>query len=74
MVDDETVVSTAAEAAEDVIFSRYRRSEIDDYDVTVSFEEGVLEIDVYVDGPGDDDQLAEDAALAARGAVDRLFS
>jgi hypothetical protein len=69
------VVRTAAQAAEDVVFSRYDRSDIEDLDVTVSFEDGLLEIDVYLDatGPGDPDQVADDAALAARAAVDELL-
>lgn len=70
------VVETAAAAAEDVIFSRCSRSDVSDLDVTVSFEDGILEVDVYLDAEGDGestDQLAEDAALAARGAVDDLL-
>jgi hypothetical protein len=72
--DDETIVRTAARAAETVVFSRYSRSDVADLDVTVSFEDGVLEVDVYLDAPsGDPEQVAEDAALAARGAVDDLL-
>ncbi|MFC4248788.1 DUF3194 domain-containing protein [Natribaculum luteum] len=73
---DETVVETAAEAAEGVIFSRYKQSAVRDFDVTVSFEEGVLEVDVYLNAPDDErdpEQVADDAALAARQAVDDLF-
>lgn len=76
-VDETEVVQTAVDAAEDVIFSRYRRTELRDIDVTVTFEDGILDIDVYLDGPeetADPAQVAEDAALAARGAVDDLFS
>ena len=69
----ETVVTEAAEAAEAVVFSRYKRSEVRDLDVTVTFEAGHLELDVYIDAPGDDEQVANDAVLAARAAVDRLF-
>ena len=74
--DDETVVETAADAATDVVFSRFQTSEVEDVDVTVSFTDGVLEVDVYLnapDGDADEDRVAEDAALAARGAVDDLF-
>ncbi len=73
--DDAEVVRTAAQAAEDVVFSRYDRSELDDVDVTVSFEDGVLEVDVYLDAEGrpDPERVADDAALAARGAVDDLL-
>ncbi len=73
--DDAEVVRTAAQAAEDVVFSRYDRSEIDDLDVTVTFDDGILEVDVYLHAGGrqDPDQVADDAALAARGAVDDLL-
>ena len=75
---DETVVQTAADAAEGVIFSQYKQSDVRDYDVTVVFEDGVLEVDVYLNVPEDDDeadpeQVADDAALTARQAVDELF-
>lgn len=71
-----TVVDTASDAAEDVIRSRFDRSAIEDYDVTVTFEDGILEVDVYInapDGDASEDRVADDAALAARGAVDDLF-
>ena len=77
MADDETVVQTAAEAAEGVIFSRYRQSDVTDFDVTVTFEDGVLDVDVYVNAPeagADESTVADDAALAARAAVDDLFA
>ncbi|WIV65735.1 DUF3194 domain-containing protein [Natrialbaceae archaeon AArc-T1-2] len=73
---DETVVETAAEAAEGLIFSRYKQSDVRDMDVTVTFEDGVLEVDVYLDAPDDDvdpERVADDAALAARAAVDDLL-
>jgi Protein of unknown function (DUF3194) len=71
---DEEVVRTAAEAAEGLIFSRYRRSEVDDLDVTVRFEDGVLEVDVYLNVEDDEaEQVAEEAVLAAESAVDDLF-
>jgi len=73
--DDAAVVRTAARAAEDVVFSRYDRAEIDDLDVTVTFEDGILEVDVYLDADGrrDPGRVADDAALAARAAVDDLL-
>ncbi|WP_435159584.1 DUF3194 domain-containing protein [Haladaptatus sp. DFWS20] len=77
MVSDEVVVQTAAEAAEDVIFSRIKQSQVKDFDVTVTFEEGVLDVDVYVNAPDanrDEEKVANDAALAARAAVDELFA
>ena len=73
---DEAVVQTAADAAEGVVFSQYKQSAVRDLDVTVTFEEGVLEVDVYLDAPeetADPEQVADDAALAAREAVDDLF-
>jgi hypothetical protein len=76
-VDDTEVVQTAAAAAESVIFSRYSRSAVRDFDITATFEDGTLEIDVYLDVPEDRqdaEQVAEDAVLAARSAVDDLFA
>ena len=73
---DEEVVQTAATAAEDVIFERYKQSAVRDLDVTVTFEEGMLEVDVYLNAPdeeADPDRVADDAARAARDAVDDLF-
>jgi len=58
------------------VFSRVDAAGIDDYDVTVSFEDGVLDVDVYVNAPdatADESAVADDAALAARAAVDELF-
>jgi hypothetical protein len=70
-VPDRAVVQAAAEAAENVIFSRYDRGDVRDFDVTVSFEDRVLEVDVYLDASGGDpDRVADDAALAARSAAD----
>jgi hypothetical protein len=75
---DEEVVQTAAEAAEGVVFARYRQSDVDDLDVTVTFEDGVLEVDVYLNAPATDDgtdpeTVADEAARTARDAVDDLF-
>jgi len=74
---DATVVETAAEAAESVIFSRFDDAQIEDYDVSVSFEDAILEVDVYVLAPeasADEERVADDAALAAQSAVDDLFA
>ncbi len=76
MPTDDEVVETASTAAEDVVFSRYDVSAVEDLDVTVTFENGVLDVDVYVNAPDsrqDEAQVADDAALAARAAVDDLF-
>ena len=73
---DEEVVQTAATAAEDVMFERSKQSAVRDLDVTVTFEEGILEVDVYLNAPdeeADPDRVADDAARAARDAVDDLF-
>jgi hypothetical protein len=75
MAGDE-VVRTAADAAESVIFSRFDVDEVDDFDVTVTFADDVLKVDVYLnapDGRADADRVADDAALAARAAVDDLL-
>ncbi|MFC6975615.1 DUF3194 domain-containing protein [Halomicroarcula sp. GCM10025709] len=76
MPTDDEVVETAAKAAEDVVFSRFDIGEIEDIDVTVTFEDGVLDVAVYVNAPDarlDEGRVADDAALAARAAVDDLF-
>ena len=75
MPTDEEVVETASDAAEGIVFSRYKQSEVRDLDVTVTFEDGVLDVDVYLNAPDDPDpeRVAEDAALAGRAAVDDLF-
>jgi hypothetical protein len=75
MVSDERAVNAAVEAAESVIFSRYDRSELDDLDIAVNFEAGTLEVDVYVNAPAAEDAgtVADEAALAARDAVDDLL-
>ena len=73
---DDEVVEAASDAAEGLVLSRYRQSEIDDLDVTVRFEDGVLEVDVYLNAPDDTEdpeQVAEDAVRAAEAAVDELF-
>lgn len=68
--DEESIVQTAADAAEDVVFAEYRAVEIDDLDITVRFEDATLEVDVYLHAPGDAERVADDAARAARRAVD----
>lgn len=76
MPTDREVVETAAKAAEGLVLDRLRSSDIDDLDVTITFEDGILEVDVYVHAPNADadvDQVVDDAALAAQDAVDELF-
>lgn len=76
MPTDDEIVQTAAEAAEGLIFARLKNSTVKDFDVTVEFEDGVLDVDVYLNAPeaDDEDEIAEDAALAAQSAVDELFA
>lgn len=77
MPTDEAVVETAAEAAEGLVLDRLKTSDVDDLDITVTFEDGVLDVDVYVRAPDADadvEQVADDAALAAQAAVDDLFA
>jgi hypothetical protein len=76
--DDAEVVRTAAEAAEGAVFAHYRKSAVRDLDVTVSFEDGRLSVDVYLN-PGDDadpdpEAVVEEAVAAAESAVDDLFA
>ena len=76
--DDAEVVDTASAAATDLIFSHYAQSAVRDLDVTVTFQSGVLDVDVYLnvpdsaDGPNPE-TVADEAALAAQAAVDDLF-
>ncbi|WP_049902373.1 DUF3194 domain-containing protein [Halococcus agarilyticus] len=78
MPTEDEVVRTASEAAEGMIFSRYRRSAVRDLDITVTFEDGVLDIDVYLNPPDDADPdpeaVVEGAIAAAESAVDDLFA
>jgi len=76
MPTDEEVVETAAEAAEGLVLDRLQTSDVDDLDITVTFEDDVLDVDVYLNAPeaDEEDEIAEDAALAARSAVDELFA
>ena len=74
---DEEVVQTASEAAEGVVLSQYKQSAVRDLDVTVSFKDGTLEVDVYLNPPEesdhDPDVVVDDAVAAATDAVDSLF-
>jgi len=75
--DEETVVTTAAEAAEGLILSRFANSAITDLDVTVTFEDGVLDLDIYLntvdDAAADPEAVVDEAIDAAEDAVDELF-
>lgn len=75
---DADVVETAAAAAEGVVFERYRKSDVRDLDVTVTFDDGRLSVDVYLnpaDGTDPDpDAVVDEAVAAAEAAVDDLFA
>ncbi len=75
---DTAVVETASAAAEGVVLDRYKQSELTDLDITVTFEDGVLDVDVYINPPADAEpdaeEVADEAALAAQDAVDELFA
>ncbi|MFT4904015.1 MAG: hypothetical protein ACI8UR_000563 [Natronomonas sp.] len=72
---DEEVVEAASDAAEGIVLSRYKQSNIHDLDVTVRFEDGELAVDVYINAPDDPDPaaVAQEAVDAAEAAVDELF-
>ena len=72
---DEAVIEAASDAAEGVILSRYKQSEVADMDVTVRFESGTLDVDVYLNAPEEPDPetVAQEAVEAAEAAVDELF-
>jgi len=75
---DETVVQTAAEAAEGLVFARFANSAVKDLDITVGFDDGILDVDVYIntvdDAEADPDAVAQEAVEAAEDAVDDLFA
>ena len=75
---DETVVQTAAEAADGLVFARFANSAVKDLDITVGFEDGILDVDVYLnttdDAEADPDAVAQEAVEAAEDAVDELFA
>lgn len=76
MPDDTTIVETAAARAEEIVFERLSPSQVNDLDVTVKFDDGNLEIDVFVSAPDasiETSQVVDDAAIAARRAVDDLL-
>jgi hypothetical protein len=75
MVDPERAVERASEAAHGYVFSRLAKTDVDDIDVTVTFEDDVLEVDVSILAPeaeADIEQIASDAAAIAGEAVEDL--
>ncbi|MFW5965263.1 MAG: DUF3194 domain-containing protein [Halodesulfurarchaeum sp.] len=76
MVDPETVVETASETANRYVFSQLEKSAVEDLEVTASFEDEVLEVEVSVVAPDaetDLERLATDATRLAGEAVDALL-
>lgn len=75
---DETVVQTAAEAAEGLVFARFANSDVKDLDITVGFEDGILDVDIYLntveDTDADPEAVVQEAIEAAEDAVDDLFA
>ena len=75
---DQAIVETAAEAAEGVVLAAFANSAITDLDITVSFEDALLEVDVYLnttaDAEADPDRVAAEAVAAAEAAVDDLLT
>ncbi len=75
---DQEIVETAAEAAEGLVFARFANSAVTDLDITVGFDDGVLDVDVYLhtleDAEADPEAVAEEAIEAAEKAVDELFA
>nr|WP_233738043.1 DUF3194 domain-containing protein [Halocatena pleomorpha] len=61
-----------------MIYSEYKQSRVKDVDVTVSFEDGILDLDIYLNPPDDPDvdpeRVTNDAVAAAHAAVDELFA
>lgn len=75
---DEEIVEAASEAAEGLILDRYKQSDVTDMDVTVRFEDGTLDVDVYLNAPEREDipdpgVVVQQAIEAAESAVDELF-
>lgn len=72
---DQDVVEAASDAAEGLILERYKQSAVEDMDVTVRFEDGTLDVDVYLNAPDEPDpaEVAQEAVEAAESAVDDLF-
>ena len=75
---DQQVVETAAEAAEGLVFARFANSAVTDLDITIGFEDGILDVDIYIntveDADADPEAVAQEAIEAAEDAVDELFA
>lgn len=80
MTDDETIVETAASAAEGYILSTFSSADIHDLDIRVRFEDGDLTVDILLEtaeSASEDEatvqKVADDAVLVAQSAVDELL-
>lgn len=74
MPDDAEAAEVAHSAAVEVILSEYGRDEIEDLDVTASFDDGELTLDVYLLVPdADTADVVTEAIEAGTAAVDELF-
>lgn len=77
MPTEAAAAEAAADAAENVIFSRIDPDQVEDLDVTVRFRDGRLTVDIFLETGVDqttERAVADDAAQAAGAAVDALFS
>lgn len=73
-VDDLEPGEVAHRAAIDTILQYVDPEEIDDLDVTVTFDDGELTIDIYLHVPGKDSApIVTEAIEAGTAAVDELF-
>lgn len=72
-VDIEEVTRQIQDAVEKYILGRVSPKDIEDMEVTVSYEDGDLSIEVYLDAPGSED-IVEDAVREGFLLADRLFT
>lgn len=73
MPADAEVADTAHSAAIETILSHYDPETIEDLDVTASFDDGELTIDVYLLVPGEDTaDVVTEAIERATDAVDEI--
>lgn len=70
---DEEIVEEVATTVEEFIFSEIGSKNIEDYEVNVTFEDGDLEIDVYINAPGYNDEIAMRAVEVGHERAEELF-
>ena len=78
MTSSDAVVEAASTAAADFIFSHYSRTDVEDLDISVTFEDEELLIDIVLDTGAETEaerrqerQIADDATIVAVDAVDQ---